>query len=96
VEYHVDNTPHGTSYFYEDNMKTIQMTIDDDLLAEVNQATEALKMNRSAFIREALQAAIQKHRVRQLEALHIRGYKKFPVMPGEFDVWEDEQQWGAP
>lgn len=76
-------------------MKTIQMTIDDELLAEVDRATEALHTNRSAFIRSALQLALRQHRIQQLEQQHAAGYARTPVAPDEFDVWEAEQQWSA-
>lgn len=76
-------------------MKTIQMTIDDDLLAEVDRATETLQTNRSAFIRSALQLALRYHRTQQLEQQHAAGYARSPVAPDEFDVWEAEQQWGT-
>jgi metal-responsive CopG/Arc/MetJ family transcriptional regulator len=75
-------------------MKTVQMTIDEDLLAEVDKATEALKSTRSAFIREALQLALRQYKIHQLEEQHAKGYEKHPVQPGEFDVWESEQSWG--
>lgn len=71
------------------------MTIDDELLAEVDQATETLQTNRSAFIRSALQLALRHHRIDQLEHQHAAGYAHAPVAPGEFDLWGAEQQWGA-
>ncbi len=76
-------------------MKTIQMTIDDELLAEVDRATEILNTNRSAFIRSALQLALRQYRIEQLEQQHANGYARMPIAPDEFDVWEAEQQWGA-
>lgn len=76
-------------------MKTIQMTIDDELLAEVDQATETLQTNRSAFIRSALQLALRHHRIEQLEPQHTAGYARAPVAPDEFDLWEAEQRWGT-
>ncbi len=76
-------------------MKTIQMTIDDELLDEVDRATEVLRTNRSAFIRSALQLALRQYRIEQLEQQHAAGYAKYPVTANEFDVWEDEQRWGA-
>lgn len=76
-------------------MKTIQMTIDDDLLAEVDRATESLQTNRSAFIRSALQLALRQHRIEQLEQQHANGYARIPVASNEFDIWEAEQHWGA-
>jgi metal-responsive CopG/Arc/MetJ family transcriptional regulator len=74
-------------------MKTIQMTIDDALLAQVDQVTQALQTTRSAFIRSALQLALQQHAMQLLERQHAEGYTRFPVQPGEFDVWEAEQSW---
>jgi metal-responsive CopG/Arc/MetJ family transcriptional regulator len=76
-------------------MKTIQMTIDEPLLAEVDQMIEALNITRSAFIRQALELALQKHAITEMEKKHAEGYARYPVEPGEFDVWEDEQTWGA-
>ncbi len=76
-------------------MKTIQMTIDEPLLYEVDQVILSLKTNRSAFIREALKLALQKYEIRKLEKRHAEGYAKYPVEKGEFDIWQDEQVWGA-
>ncbi|MBC8162795.1 MAG: ribbon-helix-helix protein, CopG family [Roseiflexaceae bacterium] len=76
-------------------MKTIQMTIDDDLLAAVDRATETLQTNRSAFIRSALHLALRQYRIEQLEQQHAAGYVRVPVAENEFAVWEAEQQWGA-
>ena len=74
-------------------MKTIQMTIDEPLLEEVDQAIQKLNTNRSAFIREALQLALNQLKIRQMEISHVRGYEKYPVKPGEFDIWHEEQSW---
>lgn len=75
-------------------MKTIQMTIDDPLLAEVDQVIRALNTTRSAFIRQALQLALRRHKIAKMEERHAEGYARHPVEPGEFDVWETEQAWG--
>jgi len=76
-------------------MKTIQMTIDDRLLKLVDKMSRARKTTRSAFIRVALEAEIQRQRVREEEARHAEGYTRKPVAPGEFDVWHSEQDWGS-
>jgi metal-responsive CopG/Arc/MetJ family transcriptional regulator len=39
-------------------VKTIQMTIDEPLLSEVDRVIQSLDTTRSAFIREALQLAL--------------------------------------
>jgi metal-responsive CopG/Arc/MetJ family transcriptional regulator len=76
-------------------MKTVQMTVDESLLAEVDEVTRVLHTTRSAFIREALRLALRRHEIAQLEQRHAEGYARKPVEPGEFDVWETEQMWGA-
>jgi metal-responsive CopG/Arc/MetJ family transcriptional regulator len=77
-------------------MKTIQMTIDEPLLDEVDQVIQDLKTTRSAFIRSALQLALKRHAISKLEQQHAEGYAKHPITPGEFDIWESEQAWGEP
>ena len=75
-------------------MKTIQMTLDEDLLNQVDRAIRALKTNRSAFIRKSLQYYLERLKIKELEKRHRDGYLKHPVQTGEFDIWEDEQVWG--
>jgi metal-responsive CopG/Arc/MetJ family transcriptional regulator len=76
-------------------MKTIQMTIDEPLLNEVDRRIQTLNTTRSAFIREALELALHRHAIAEMEKKHAEGYACHPVEPGEFDVWETEQAWGA-
>ncbi|HEY0604030.1 MAG TPA: ribbon-helix-helix domain-containing protein [Herpetosiphonaceae bacterium] len=72
-------------------MKTIQMTIDEPLLTEVDRVILELHTTRSAFIRDALEAALRHHNIRKLEQQHAQGYNRHPVEQGEFDIWADEQ-----
>ena len=74
-------------------MKTIQMTIDEELLQEVDTAVDNLGTSRSAFMREALQQALRQMRIANLERQHVAGYEQYPVKPGEFDIWQEEQVW---
>ena len=76
-------------------MKTIQMTIDERLLKLVDKMSQARKTTRSAFIRDALEAEIQRHRILEDEIRHVEGYTRKPVARGEFDAWLNEQDWGA-
>jgi metal-responsive CopG/Arc/MetJ family transcriptional regulator len=76
-------------------MKTIQMTIDEHLLMTVDRITTARKTTRSAFIRSALEAEIRRQQIREEEIRHAAGYAAQPVMPGEFDTWLGEQDWGT-
>ena len=70
------------------------MTIDEDLLAQVDQAIKALSMTRSAFIRSALVLALRRRKTLELERRHAEGYARYPVQPGEFDLPEAEHAWG--
>jgi metal-responsive CopG/Arc/MetJ family transcriptional regulator len=76
-------------------VKTIQMTIDERLLKLVDKLSRARKTTRSALIRDALEAELRRQRVCDDEIRHAEGYSRQPVVPGEFDVWLSEQDWGA-
>lgn len=75
-------------------MTTIQMTLDEPLLKEVDRTVRRLGTSRSALIRESIQLYLKTLVIREAEAKHRLGYKKQPVKRGEFDVWESEQDWG--
>lgn len=75
-------------------MKTIQMTIDDDLLEEVDAVIKTLDTTRSAFMRGALRAQLRKIKIEEMDRQHREGYERYPVQPGEFDGWDVEQVWG--
>jgi metal-responsive CopG/Arc/MetJ family transcriptional regulator len=75
-------------------MKTVQMTLDDDLVKAVDEIAKQQKTSRSEFTRKALRNALKQFRDEQLEKAHRLGYEQKPIAPKEFDIWEDEQQWG--
>jgi metal-responsive CopG/Arc/MetJ family transcriptional regulator len=75
-------------------MRTIQMTLDDELVKSVDAISKELNTSRSAFTRHALQAAIKQHNIERLEIKHRQGYTAHPVNKDEFSVWEKEQNWG--
>jgi len=74
-------------------MRTVQMTLEEELLRQVDHAVARLGTTRSAFTRDALRRELHAIRQRELEEAHRRGYERFPVKAGEFSVWEDEQVW---
>mgnify|MGYP003873527869 CR=1 FL=1 len=75
-------------------MKTIQMTLDEDLIKAVDSLSKQLHTSRSAFTRKALREALSRYEVEQLEEKQRRGYERHPVGADEFSVWEEEQVWG--
>jgi len=74
-------------------MKTVQMTLEPELVAQVDRAARRLGLTRSAFTRRALRAAVDQLRVQELERRHHEGYRRKPVRRGEFDAWTREQSW---
>ncbi|MEZ5535974.1 MAG: ribbon-helix-helix domain-containing protein [Thiolinea sp.] len=76
-------------------MRTIQMTLDDDLVNELDSIVKESNTNRSAFARDALRKAITCYHQFKLAEKHRKGYQQKPVQTDEFSVWEDEQAWGS-
>ncbi len=75
-------------------MRTIQMTLDDELVETVDTLVKELKTTRSAFTRDALREAVSRFNIKRLEAEHRNGYERHLVSKNEFSVWEKEQDWG--
>jgi len=74
-------------------MKDIQLTIDEDLFAQVSRAIEQQKTTLAAFLKESIIHYLNRLEIKEMERRHREGYSKHPVHDGEFDVWEDEQVW---
>jgi metal-responsive CopG/Arc/MetJ family transcriptional regulator len=77
-------------------MKTVQMTLDENLIVSVDKVAKRLGTTRSAFTRQALKIALREVRINELERKHREGYKRKPVKKGEFEDWEAEQVWVEP
>ena len=77
-------------------MRTVQMTLDEELVRAVDRVVKKLRTTRSAFTRRALRDALANEKTRLLETKHRRGYEREPVKEDEFLIWEDEQEWGEP
>ena len=75
-------------------MKTVQMTLDDDLVEAVDRVSKQLHTNRSAFTRKALREALARYTLERLERKHRKGYERHSVAADEFSIWEAEQAWG--
>jgi Arc/MetJ-type ribon-helix-helix transcriptional regulator len=76
------------------SVKTIQMTIDEKLLNRVDAVIRTQRSSRSAFIRGALQAALKRHTILELEKRHAAGYADKPENADESLDWVAEQCWG--
>ncbi len=75
-------------------MRTVQMTLDNRLVDEVDRVSKEMSTSRSAFTRDALRAFLDSIMVAQQEQQHRRGYETIPADQSSQVDWEDEQQWG--
>lgn len=74
-------------------METIQLSIDESLLAEVQQATAALQMTPSDFMKVALERAVQQRKIIEMELRDAKAYADNPQRPEEIAEWQDQQVW---
>jgi len=74
-------------------METIQVVLDTKLLKAADRAARRRKVNRSAFIREALHEHLKRLQTQELEAMDRRGYLAQPQRVEEFRVWEKTAAW---
>lgn len=75
-------------------MKTIQLTIDEPLLQDVDQVVTQLQTTRSAFVRDVLQIALRRLRIRAMERQQIDAYTSQPQTVQELADWLETQDWG--
>ena len=75
-------------------LKTIQMTIDETMLEHVDCLVAELDMTRSAFIRDALDAALKSYQLRELRRRDEEGYRRIPQQDEEIEEWESVLDWG--
>ena len=75
-------------------MRTVQMTLNESLVQEVDKVAKKLRTTRSGFARRALQEAIKRIRDMEKDQRFREGYRRHPVEPGEFEVAEEDLRWG--
>lgn len=74
-------------------MTTIQVVLDDSLLQAADQAVRRLKVNRSAFIRDALREHLKRLGISDKERRDRAGYARQPIAKDEFGVWDKVVTW---
>ena len=75
-------------------MKVIQITMDADLAAQVDECAQRVGATRASFTREALRAALRRYRIKDLEERHRDGYRRIPTKPHELKVADGDHAWG--
>lgn len=75
-------------------IKTIQITLPQELLARIDQTVAELDTNRSALARDAFEEFLFQLRIKEMERQDAEGYALLPQDPNEVIVWETVQDWG--
>ena len=75
-------------------MRTIQMTMDNDLIEQIDTRVKRLGTTRSAFARDAFRQALKRFDEMELEQRQIAGYRENPPKPREFGIPESDHAWG--
>ncbi len=74
-------------------MKTIQITIDPDLLDKIDNDEESMKKGRSAFLRQAVRFYFEQKRLKSISDKYRSGYTQGLAKNDDLTIWEDEQVW---
>jgi len=74
-------------------MKTIQITIDPDLLHEIDSDEESREKGRSAFLRKAVRYYLEQKRQKSIADKYRSGYRQGLAKADDLTLWEDEQVW---
>lgn len=75
------------------NMKTIQITMDEALLAKLDADDEVRRDGRSAVLRRAAREYLRKRRTRAIAGRYAEAYGSVHGLGVEFSGWEDEGAW---
>lgn len=75
-------------------MKTVQITMEDELVERVDERAKRLGATRSGFARQALRAALAHYEETEQEERQKAGYRRIPSTPQEFSVPEEDHAWG--
>lgn len=74
-------------------MKSIQITVDDDLLIRLDADDEVKRDGRSAVLRRAAREYLAKRRKRAIAERYAHAYRDGADPGEEFSGWTDEGVW---
>ena len=75
------------------HVETIQVVLDGELLKAADRAARRLKVNRSAFIRQAMREHLRALRIREREEADLRGYERSKESTAELAAWDRVAAW---
>ncbi|HVR29655.1 MAG TPA: ribbon-helix-helix protein, CopG family [Thermoanaerobaculia bacterium] len=74
-------------------MKAIQITIDEELLTELDASEEVRREGRSAVLRKAAAEYLARRRRSEIAEGYARAYGEAPGLGEELAGWEDQGRW---
>ena len=74
-------------------METIQVVIEAPLLKAADRAARRLKLNRSAFIREAVRSHLRTLQARDREDMDREGYERVAEAAADLAAWDGVAAW---
>ena len=75
------------------NKKTIQVTMEPELLDQIDNDDETRRKGRSAFLRNAVKLYLQQKRLKSISEQYSTGYAHGVEKDPDLKSWEDEQVW---
>lgn len=78
---------------YNANMKAIQVSVDDELLARLDADEEVRRDGRSAVLRRAADLYLRHRRSRAIASAYEQAYGRTSGLGVEFAGWEGEGSW---
>jgi Ribbon-helix-helix protein, copG family len=79
--------------WYSCDMKAVQITLDEALLARLDADEEVRRDGRSAVIRRATDEYLRRRRSRAIADQYVRAYGPNPDLGEELAGWEHEGAW---
>lgn len=74
-------------------VETIQVVLEEELLRAADRAARRTRLNRSAFIREALREHLRRMHEREKERRDREGYERRPEASRDSALWERAAAW---
>lgn len=73
--------------------KTMELTINETLFEQIQQATCSTGLSISDFVQGILDEYLRQHMIVEMERQEIEAYLRQPVTPEESEIWMNEQVW---
>ena len=75
------------------SMQNVQITVDEELLREVDRVAEPMGLKRSEIVRRALRLWLQRRAIERFEEDWISALRERPDAPDRADDWRSAQTW---